>query len=131
MQMKVQRHSHKRRVSLLTEDCSLAIGNTSSQKRTTSVWETKLLEMDTWVLTKVWTVNEQGVQWDFTNEEMRNKAFRKIVAENPFLLMGAHPCANSRSRSNASWSRMTQREKDDESPSTHAVCLSLVQVAAR
>ena len=37
MQMKVQRHSHKRRGSLLTEECSLAIGNTSSLKRTTSV----------------------------------------------------------------------------------------------
>ena len=32
----------------------------------------------------------------------------------PFLLMGAHPCASWRSKSNASWSRMTQREKDDE-----------------
>ena len=60
------------------------------------------------------TVNEQSVQWDFTNVEMRNQAFRKIVAEKPFLLMGAHPCARWRSKSNASWSRMTQREKDDE-----------------
>ena len=60
------------------------------------------------------TVNEQGVQWDFTDVEMRNKAFRKIVAEKPFLLMGAHSCASLRSKSNASWSRMTQREKDDE-----------------
>ena len=60
------------------------------------------------------TVNEQGVQWDFTNVEMRNQAFRKIVAEKPFLLMGAHPCANWRSKSNVSWTRMTQREKDDE-----------------
>ena len=56
------------------------------------------------------TVNEQGVQWDFTNVEMRNQAFRKIVAEKPFLIMGAHPCANWRSKSNASWSRMTQRK---------------------
>ena len=60
------------------------------------------------------TVNEQGVQWDFTKVEMRNQAFRKIVAEKPFLLVGAHPCANWRSKSNASWIRMTQREKDDE-----------------
>ena len=60
------------------------------------------------------TVNEQGVQWDFTNVEMRNQAFRKIVAEEPFLLMGAHPCANWRSKSKASWTRMTQREKGDE-----------------
>ena len=52
------------------------------------------------------TVNEQGVQWDFTDVEMRNKAFRKTVA--------AHPCATWRSKSNVSWSRMTQREKDDE-----------------
>ena len=58
------------------------------------------------------TVNEQGVQWDFTDVEMRNEAFRKTVAEKPFLLMGAHPCASWRSKSNASWSRMTQ--KDDE-----------------
>ena len=60
------------------------------------------------------TVNEQGVQWDFTNVEMRNPAFKKIVAEKPFLLIGAHPCANWRSKSSASWSHMTQREKDDE-----------------
>ena len=45
---------------------------------------------------------------------MRNIAFRKILAEKPFLLMGARPCANWKSKSNASWSRMTQREKDDE-----------------
>ena len=57
------------------------------------------------------TVNEQGVQWDFTNVEMRNQAFRKIVAEKPFLLMEAHPCDNWRSKSNASWSRMTQRKE--------------------
>ena len=60
------------------------------------------------------TVSEQGVQWDFTNVEMRNQAFRKIVAEKPFLPMGARPCANWRSKSKASWTRMTQREKDDE-----------------
>ena len=83
------------------------------------------------------TVNEQGVRWDFANVEMRNQFFKKIVAGKPFLLVGAHPCANWRPRSNASWSRMTEREKDDEldragpSPSTHAVCLSHVQVAAR
>ena len=54
------------------------------------------------------------MQWDFTNVEMRNQAFKKIVAEKPFLLVGAHPCATWRSKSNASWSRMTQRENDDE-----------------
>ena len=94
MQMKMQRHSHQRKRSLLTEECPLAIGNTSSLKRTTSDWETKLPEMDTWGLDEgmdLTTGNEQGVQWDFTNVEMRNKASRKIVAEKPFLLMGAHP----------------------------------------
>ena len=59
-------------------------------------------------------MNEQGVQWDFTNVEMRNQAFKNTVAEKQFLLIGAHPCANWRSKSNASWSRMTQREKYDE-----------------
>ena len=60
------------------------------------------------------TENEQGVQWDFTNEEMGNQACKKIVVGTTFLLVGAHPCANSRSKSNASWCRMTQREEDDE-----------------
>ena len=57
------------------------------------------------------TVNEQGVQWDFTNVEMRYQAFKKIVAEKPLLLIGAHPCANWRSKSNASWSCITQRKR--------------------
>ena len=92
----------------------MAIGNTSSLKRTTSVWETKVAgdgylgfdeSMD------ITTVTEQGVQWDFTNVEMRNKAFRKIVAEKPFLLMGSHPRANWRSKSDVSWTRMTLRER--------------------
>ena len=60
------------------------------------------------------TVNEQGVQWDFTNVEMRNQAFRETVAAKPFLLIGAHPCANWRPKSNASWTRMTRREKGYE-----------------
>ena len=105
---------HKRRRSLLTEECSLAIGNTSSLKRTSSVWETKVAGHGCMGLDEsmdITTVNEQGVQWDFTDVEMRNEAFRKTVAEKPFLLMGAHPCASWRSKSNASWSRMTQRER--------------------
>ena len=57
------------------------------------------------------TVNDKGVQWDFTNVEMRNQAFKKTVAEKPFLLKGAHPCANWRTKSNASWSRMTEGER--------------------
>ena len=57
------------------------------------------------------TVKEQGVQWDFTKEEMRNQACKKIVAEKTLLLMGAHLCANWMSKSNARWSRMTQRER--------------------
>ena len=120
MQNKMQRHSHKRR-SLVMKECSLAIGNTSSLKRTTKVWKTKLQEMDTLDESMdITTVNEQSVQWDFTNVEMRNQSFRKIVAEKPFLLIGAHPCANWKPKSNASWGRMTQREKDYELHSARA-----------
>ena len=83
-------------------------------ERTTSVLKTKVagdeyLDLDECM--DITTVNEQGVQWDFANVEMRNQAFRKTVAEKPFLLIGAHPCADWRSKSNASWSRMTQRER--------------------
>ena len=38
MHMKVQRTSHKRRRSLLMEECSLATWNTTSLKCTTSIW---------------------------------------------------------------------------------------------
>ena len=79
--MKVQRHTHKRRESLLTEECSLAFGNTSSLERRMGdkVAGDGYLGLDESM--DITTVNEQGVQWDFTNVEMRNQAFRKIVAE--------------------------------------------------
>ena len=35
------------------------------------------------------TASEQGVQWDFTNVEMRNQAYTKIVVENPFSACGS------------------------------------------
>ena len=37
------------------------------------------------------TVNEQGVQWDFTNVKMRNQAFRKSLQKN-------HSCSWERIR---------------------------------
>ena len=40
-----------------------------------------------------------------------NQAYRRIVAEKPFLLVGAHPCASWRLNTNVGWSRMTQRER--------------------
>ena len=64
------------------------IGNTTSLKSTASIWKTRLPDMNTWASMKVWTsrkVNEQGVQWNFTNVEMRSQAFKKIVAEKPML----------------------------------------------
>ena len=42
------------------------------------------------------TVNEQGVHGILPNVEMRNQAYKKIVAEKPLLLVGAHPCASWR-----------------------------------
>ena len=57
------------------------------------------------------TVNEQGVQWDFTKVEMRNQGFRKTSAEKPFLLKRSGSVCQLEIKSNASWSRMTQREK--------------------
>ena len=40
---------------LLMEECSPAIGNTTILKRTTSIWKTKLPEMNAWASTKVWS----------------------------------------------------------------------------
>ena len=95
IQMKAQRHSHKRRGSLLTEECSLAIGNTSSLKTHNQRLGDKVagdgyLGVDESMDTS--TVNEQGVEWNFTNVEMRNQAFRKTVAEK------THSCSWERIR---------------------------------
>ena len=64
MQMQVHRPSHKRKGSLLVEECSFAIGNTTSLKRTTSIWKTKLPELKRPGLDEnmdITTVSEQGV----------------------------------------------------------------------
>ena len=37
------------------------------------------------------TMNEQGVHRDFTNEEMRNEAYRRIFAEKPFFACWSAP----------------------------------------
>ena len=57
------------------------------------------------------TVNEQGVQRDFANEEMKDQVYKKLIAERPFLLAGSHLCASRRMKLSASWSHMIQREK--------------------
>ena len=91
MQMKVRRHSHKRRG---TSDGRMFIGNwehveseTHNKRLGDKVAGYGHLGLNESM--DITTVSEQGVQWDFTNVEMRNQAFRKIVAEKPFLLMGA------------------------------------------
>ena len=61
--------------------------NTTSPKRITSIWKTKLQDMKNPGLDEsadITTVSEQGVQWNFTDEEMRKQACKKIVAEKPF-----------------------------------------------
>ena len=81
------------------------------------------------------TVNQQGVQWDFTNVEMRNQAFRKIVAKKTILAHGsASVCQFEVEIEREPESHDTERDKDNElhrARRTRAVCLSHVQVAAR
>ena len=115
MQMKVQRHSQKREGESSDERMFIGIwehvkSETHNQRSEDKVAGDGFLGLDESM--DITTVNEQGVQWDFTNVEIRNQAFRKIVTEKPILLIGGHPCANWRPKSNASWSRMTQREQD-------------------
>ena len=90
MQMKMQRHSQKRRGE--SSDGRMFIGNWEyvesemyKQRLGDKVAGDGYLGLDE-SMDKT-TVNEQGVQWDFTDVEMKNEAFRKIVAEKPFLLM--------------------------------------------
>ena len=104
MQMKAQSTSHKRKKK--SSDGRMFIGNwehveseTHNHRLGNKVAGDGYLGLNE--SRDITTVNAQGVQWDFTHVEMRNEAFR-IVAEKPFLLMGAHPCATWRSKSNAS-----------------------------
>ena len=83
--------------SVLMEECLLAIGNMRSPKRITSTWKIKVAGDEYLGLDEsmdITTVNVQGVQWAFKNVEMRNQVVKEIVAEKPFSLIGAHPCAN-------------------------------------
>ena len=78
------------------------------------------------------TVNEQCVQWDFTNVEMRNQAFRKIVAEKILAKRSASVRQLEIEIDRELESHYTERKMTScTEPSTHAVCLSHVQVAAR
>ena len=38
--------------------------------------------------------DELGQPWDFSQVEMRNKAYRKIAAQKPLLLIGSPPCTD-------------------------------------
>ena len=64
-----------------SSDETMFIGN-RELKRTTSVWKTELPEVDTWAS-------------DFTNVEMRNQAFRKIVSEKTMLAHWSTPVCQS------------------------------------
>ena len=115
MQMKVQSTSHKRRRSLLTEECSLAIGNTTNLKHKSSIWKHKVAgdeypgrdeSMD------ITTVNEQGVQWDFPNVEMRNQAYKKIIVERTiFACRSASVCQLEIENEHELESHDTERER--------------------
>ena len=72
MQMKVQRHLHKR---LQMEECLKS--ETHNQRLEDKAAGDGYLGLDECM--DITTVNEQSVQWDFTNVEIRNQAFRKIV----------------------------------------------------
>ena len=80
------------------------------------------------------TVNEQGVQWDFTDVEMRNQAFQEDSCGKTILAHGSTSACQSEveiERDLESHDTQRERRRAAQSPSTHAVCLSHVQVAAR
>ena len=79
------------------------------------------------------TMDEQGVHWDFTNEEMRNEAYRRIVAEKPFFACWSAPmCKFEIEHKRGMKSNDTERERwwVAQGPGTHAVCLSHVQICS-
>ena len=78
------------------------------------------------------TVDEQGRPWDFTEVEMRNHAYRKMISEKPFLLVVSHMCARWREFVNRNLCSMTEEQRNSVAPSPRAlsICVSLVQVTA-
>lgn len=56
------------------------------------------------------TRDEEGNSWDFNKAEMKNKAARKLISDEPYVLIGSPPCTDWSSLMNLNWPRMTPEE---------------------
>eukprot|EP00973_Karenia_brevis_P071117 9880493-Karenia_brevis.AAC.1 len=56
------------------------------------------------------TVDENGEPWDFNKIHMKNKAIRKIIQDEPMLVIGSPMCTNFSQLMNINWSRMSQED---------------------
>ena len=50
--------------------------------------------------------DEEGNPWDFTKPEMRNKVARKVIEEEPLVLIGSPPYTDWSSLMNFNWSKL-------------------------
>ena len=53
--------------------------------------------------------DEFGRAWDFNKVEMRNHAYRRLVKEKPYLLVGSPVCTPWSTAMNRNWWRMTEQ----------------------
>lgn len=57
------------------------------------------------------THDEHGRQWDFSKEEMRNRAMEKINKDELTLVIGSPVCTNFSPMVNANWGNLKEEEK--------------------
>ena len=56
------------------------------------------------------TCDESGKPWDFRDEAMRNQAARKVIRDQPLLLIGSPPCTDWCQLMNLNWASMSEEE---------------------
>ena len=49
------------------------------------------------------TVDDEGNPWDFTKLELKNKAIRKVLKDEPLVLLGSPPCTEWSTVMNVNW----------------------------
>ena len=58
------------------------------------------------------TQDEFGRSWDFIKVEMRNHAYRRVMEEKPFLLIGSPMCKHWSTIMNLNYARMSWEDKE-------------------
>ena len=66
-----------------------------------------------WAL-DICTQDSDGRPWDFTKAEMRNRAARKVIEDQPLMVIGSPPCTDWSTIMNLNWHKMSPEEREEK-----------------